>query len=207
MTSTNELVTAVDQVQMGVSLELKGQSYWYTYLDDQVAAQIIDEATKEDWLIRYDGFEMEWVFVSPAEPQGDQHIDAVCILGATEDMATQTDNTVETSQGGWCCGIQYTGAFSASPGLWAIWASDTVFDEFSSSQGLGAGTADVVDDVENWRTDETSFTTTFSANRWLPQEERSVEYYTNEYRYTANDVVQVYTYKYNTDDLYRLEFV
>lgn len=38
----------------------------------------------------------------------------------------------------------------------------------------------------------------------MPQEERSVEYYTNEYRFTAGDIVQVYTYKYNSDDLYRL---
>ena len=46
MTSTNELVTAVDQEQMGASMQLIGESYWYTYLDEQVAAQNIDEAEK-----------------------------------------------------------------------------------------------------------------------------------------------------------------
>ena len=46
MTSTNDLVTAVDQEQMGASMQLIGESYWYTYLDEQVAAQNIDEAEK-----------------------------------------------------------------------------------------------------------------------------------------------------------------
>jgi len=147
---------------------------------------------------------MTWTFVTPAETQGDGNIDAVCILGATEPMDSQDENTVETSKGGWCCGIKYEGTFSPKPDLWAVWASDEVFDAFTTSEGLGGSDGGVVEDTDNWDTEETVFTTTFTADRFLPQEERSVEYYTNEYRFTAGDIVQVYTYKYNSDDLYRL---
>jgi len=35
----------------------------------------------------------------------------------------------------------------------------------------------------------------WTTSRYLPKEERSVDYYENEYRFTAGDVVQVYTYK------------
>ena len=35
--------------QMGVSMQLKGQEYWFTYLEKQVADAKIDEKTRAEW--------------------------------------------------------------------------------------------------------------------------------------------------------------
>lgn len=46
---------------------------------------------------------------------------------------------------------------------------------------------------------------TWDIYRWLPKEERSIEYYVNEYRFVAGDSVNVYTYTYTADVLFSLE--
>ena len=51
-----------------------------------MAEQVIDEATRADWERDFDGYEMVWTFVNPAVEQGDQNIDAACILGATANL-------------------------------------------------------------------------------------------------------------------------
>ena len=56
--------------------------------------------------------------------------------------------------------------------------------------------------MANWRTADTSFQVTWSAARWLPKEERSTDYYVNEYRFTVGDSVKAFTYKYTTTALY-----
>ena len=91
------------------------------------------------------------------------------------------------------------GEFAPLPEIWAYWFDAQDFDEFTSSEGFPET---AIEDTENWRTEDTVFSTTWSVNRWLPKEERSVEYYTNEYRFKAGDVVQVYTLTWTLNSLY-----
>ena len=132
---------------------------------------------------------MVWQFVSPTVAAGDQNIDSVCIRGTGY------------SGGGFCCGIKYVNEFSSQPEKWAIWASDDDFSDHTTSNGF----ENAVDDSDNWRTDDTSFTVTWEINRWLPKEERSIDYYVNEYRFVAGDTVTPYTYKYTATDLFSLD--
>ena len=66
---------------MGVSIQLEGQMYWFTYLDEQVADAKITEAVRDEWEEKYDGYEMKWSFTNPKVATGDGNIDAACILG------------------------------------------------------------------------------------------------------------------------------
>ena len=126
---------------------------------------------------------MIWTFDTPAVVAGDEHIDAACIKG-------------DFSGGGFCCGIKYVGALSPQPEQWAKWFSNDEFDAFSKAVGFG----DAVTDTDNWRSDDSSFTITWSINRWLPKEERSIDYYVYEYRFVSGEKVDTYAYKYTSDD-------
>jgi len=42
----------------------------------------------------------------------------------------------------------------------------------------------------------------WTVNRWLPKEQRSVEFYQNEYRFKAGDVIKAFSYTYTTDALF-----
>lgn len=154
----------------------------------------IDQAKADDWEAKYDGYEMIWTFTSPQNAAGDANIDAGCILG--KDAAG-----VDYSGGGFCCGIIYEGKVSPQPKKWAIWAPTAAFDDHLKATGLAA---DEVDDIDNWDTEETSFTISWDISRWLPKQERSNDYYVNEYRFVAGQSVEVYTYKYNADDFFQL---
>ena len=43
------IVTEDPANQMGVSVQLQGKEYWFTYLEQEVADANIDEATRADW--------------------------------------------------------------------------------------------------------------------------------------------------------------
>ena len=45
---------------------------------------------------------------------------------------------------------------------------------------------------------------TWTVERWLPKEERSVEYYSNEYRFNVGDEVVPYVYTYTQEDFHNL---
>jgi len=45
---------------------------------------------------------------------------------------------------------------------------------------------------------------TWEVYRWLPKEERSIDYYVNEYRFVAGDSITPYAYSYTSDALYEL---
>ena len=47
--TTISLVDESAGSQMGVSMLLKGTDYWFTYLDNLVAASTIDAATRDTW--------------------------------------------------------------------------------------------------------------------------------------------------------------
>ena len=131
---------------------------------------------------------MVWTFTNPKVATGDGNIDAACIYGKD---ATGTDY----AGGGFCSGIKYKGGFSSQPQLWGIWFTSTQYDDFAAATGFSTAT----DDTTNWRSDATSFTVTWSVNRWMPKEERSQEYYVNEYRFEAGNSVGCFTYS-NTSD-------
>ena len=128
---------------------------------------------------------MIWTFSDPRVAVGDTHIDAACIHGP------------EYANGGVCSGIKYAGS---TPALWAIWFSDEDMANWSDSVGF----ASAVDDNAQWRTDSTNLTSSWTARRWLPQEERSALYYQNEYRFTAGDVVNTYSLSYLAVEFYSL---
>ena len=128
---------------------------------------------------------------------GDQHIDAVCIRG-NSGTVNDSANAVYYSGGGFCAGIIYVGSLSSQSEPWAAWVSDEDFDDFTTSNGF----ASLVDDTDNWRTDSTSFSVTWDLNRWLPREERNLDYYSNEYRFVTGDPVEVYSYQYTNDALH-----
>mmetsp|Transcript_26269 Transcript_26269/g.35067 ORF Transcript_26269/g.35067 Transcript_26269/m.35067 type:complete len:81 (-) Transcript_26269:300-542(-) len=69
---------------------------------------------------------------------------------------------------------------------------------FAAATGFSKAT----DDTANWRTDATSFTVSWTVKRWLPKEERSSEYYVNEFRFEAGDTVGAFTYKHVPDTKY-----
>ena len=185
------LITADPASQMGVTIELKGQEYWFTYLEQQVADAKIDEATRAVWEKKYDGYEMVWTFSNPKVATGDGNIDAACIQGVTSAAS-------DYANGGFCCGIKYIGGFSSQPNLWAIWFTSDQYKAFAAATGFESST----DDSANWRTDATSFTVSWSVNRWLPKEERSAAYYVNEYRFESGDQVGAFTYKHVPDTKY-----
>ena len=116
--TTISLVDESAGSQMGVSMLLKGTDYWFTYLDAQVAAASIDQAQRDDWEEKYDGYEMAWTFVNPRVTTGNGHIDAACIYGKN------VAGTIKYSGGGFCCGIKYVGSFSSQPEIYAVWFSD-----------------------------------------------------------------------------------
>lgn len=182
MSNTATIVTAEENVQMGVTVTLTGQDYWFTYLQELVADAEIDEETRDEWERKYDGYEMTWTFNNPVVAQGDGNIDAACIEGI--------DGTDKYSDGGWCVGIKYEGSFSSQPDLWAVWFTAQEMTDFTASVGFDLS----YDDTDNWRTEATSFTVTWEVMRWLPKEERSVDYYDNEYRFSAGMKVKPYTY-------------
>ena len=66
-----------------------------------------------------------------------------------------------------------------------------MFEDFTTANGFNV---DGVLDTANWRTDDTNFTVTWTVNRWLPKEQRSKDYYVNEYRFTTGDIITTYTY-------------
>ena len=106
-----ELVKKVADTQMGVSMKLTGEPYWLTYLQDEVSNSNIDQAKADQWEKKYDGYQMLWTFDTPAVAAADKNIDAVCINGDGY------------SNGGFCCGIKYTGALSPQPEMWARWVT------------------------------------------------------------------------------------
>lgn len=78
-----EAVLAAPQAneQMGVSMLILGEPYWFPYLDTQVENSVIDSATRDEWEQKYDGYQMQWTFTNPVVPSGDNNIDAMCIQG------------------------------------------------------------------------------------------------------------------------------
>ena len=119
---------------------------------------------------------MVWTFTEPAVAVADGNIDAVCIMGGATVGAYDASSY---SDGGFCCGIKYSGDFSAQPEIYAVWFSKALYDDWTAALGFSEG----VEDTTNWRTDDTSYTVSWDVNRWLPKEQRSVEFYTNEYRF------------------------
>jgi len=64
------------------------------------------------------------------------------------------------------------------------------------------GFSESVIDTELWRTDDTSFTVTWTVERWLPKQQRAVEFYQNEYRFTKGDSIEPFTYVFTADALF-----
>ena len=146
-------------------------------------------ATKAKWEEKYDGYEMVWTFANPKVAAAENNIDAVCMKG-----------TGSYAGGGFCCGLKYVNSFSSQPELWAIWAKDSEYKDFSAATGFKTA----VDDKANWRTKTTSFTVNWEVNRWLPKEERNLDYYVNEYRFIKDDKVDTHAYVYTSTALYSL---
>ena len=138
---------------------------------------------------------MVWTFSEPAVSIADGNIDAACIMGGATVGSTDAS---DYSNGGFCCGIMYSGDFSAQPEIYAVWFSKTLYDNWTAALGFSEG----VNDTANWRTEDTSYTVNWSVNRWLPKEQRSVEFYQNEYRFAAGDIIKTFAYRYTTDALY-----
>ena len=177
MSSSSTLLEQTD-TQMGVNLILSGKEYWKAWLVSQVDAAEIDQETSDSWEEKYDGYEMQWTFSEPYVSVADGHIDAACIMGG-DTAGTGEYGVSDYSDGGFCCGIKYSGDFSAQPELYALWFSKSIYDNWTASTGFSSA----VDDTANWRTEDTSFTVSWDVNRWLPKEQRAVEFYTNEYRF------------------------
>lgn len=183
--------------QMGISMSLSGEPYWADFLIKEVEEANIDQATADEWEERFDGYKMVWTFSEPAVAVADGNIDAACIMsGAASD--TSKDATAD-SDGGFCCGIKYSGTFSSQPEIHAVWFSKTQYDDWSATYGFSTG----ADDTANWRTDDTSFTVSWDVERWLPKQQRAVEFYQNEYRFTKGDWIKPFTYQYTSDNLYQ----
>ena len=64
MTTSISLIDQ-DTTQMGVAMQLVGNDYWFSYLEQQVEEANIDQATAEEWEKDYDGYEMVWTFSEP----------------------------------------------------------------------------------------------------------------------------------------------
>jgi len=141
------IVQANSVDQMGVTVQLRGQEYWFTYLEQQVADAKIDEAKRIEWEKKYDGYEMVWTFSNPKVAAGEGNIDAACIHGKNK---AGTDY----AGGGFCNGIKYKGGFSSQPFVWAAWFTSAQLKDFAAATGFSSS----VDDTANWRTDATSFT-------------------------------------------------
>lgn len=56
MTIPAVLAEPQDNEQMGVSMLILGEPYWFPYLDQQVEDSIIDSATRDEWEQKYDGY-------------------------------------------------------------------------------------------------------------------------------------------------------
>ena len=160
MTTTHQLVMQTTD-QMGVAMTLEGQEYWFTYLDGLVEDAEIDQTTRDTWEADYDGYQMKWTFSEPAVAVADGNIDAACVMGGTGANYDASDY----SDGGFCCGIKYSGDFSAQPEIYAVWFSHSLYDDWTASAGFSGG----VDDTANWRTDDTSYTVSWEVARWLPK--------------------------------------
>ena len=128
------------------------------------------------WEEEYDGYEMVWTFSEPYISVADGHIDAACIMSG--DAAGTTDAS-DKSDGGFCCGIMYSGDFSAQPEIYALWFTKAQYDDWTNSIGFSEAKVD----TENWRTEDTSYTVNWTVNRWLPKQQRAVEFYVDEYRF------------------------
>ena len=182
-----------DDTQMGVSCLITGEPYWFQYLDQQVEDAEIDEDTRDEWEERFDGYQFEWEFTSPIIASGDQHIDAMCIHGYDDTIATTIDNDTvkeyyqDYAGGGFCAGIKYVGSFSSQPEKWAVWFTTQEKADWTAALGF----EESVDDTEHWRDEDDSatYTTSWKLYRWLPKDERSKDYYTYEYRFEAGDNV------------------
>ena len=129
---------------------------------------------------------MEWSFTNPKVPSADGNVDACCIFTESDD----------NWKGGNCAGIKYVGSFAPQPEKWAVWFTKDEYDNFTGSKGFGDT---VFDDKANWRTTDTSFTVQFKLARWLPKQERAIEYYVNEFRYESGQTITAFWLK-NTAD-------
>lgn len=183
---------------MGVNMLVQGKEYWRNWLDTQVEEAEIDEAQAYDWEEKYDGYEMIWTFSNPGVPVADGHIDAACIMGGNAEGGYVAS---DYSDGGFCCGIKYSGDFSAQPEIYALWFSKANYDDWTASVGFSSG----VDDTENWRTEDTSYTVSWDVARWLPKERRAVNHYENEYRFMKDQIIKAFAYRYTSDALYEKE--
>lgn len=182
MASANTLTAVEASTQMGVAMLLSGDPYWFRSLQEMVDASEIDEVQRADLERLYDGYKMTWEFTGPTVAAVENNIDSVCILGASHKIVEQTDAAVtyDYSNGGFCVGITYTGEFAAVPQVWAVWIDETDFNSLITS-----GPSEVNSDEANW-TEVSNFDVSWTTSRYLPKEERSVDYYENEYRFTKD---------------------
>lgn len=191
--STTHSIVEKTSTQMGVTMSISGIPYWQVFLETQVDDAEIDQETADAWEEDYDGYKMVWTFSEPAVAVADQNIDAACIMSGKADAASNLPSAATDgwySDGGFCCGIKYSGTFSSQPEIYAVWFSQAQYDDWSATLGFSEG----VDDTANWRTDETSYTVSWDVERWLPKQQRSVEFYQNEYRFTKGDWIKRFTY-------------
>lgn len=135
---------------------------------------------------------MTWTFSAPKITVADENITAACIMGAG------TVGDINYSDGGFCCGIKYVGNFSSQPEIWATWFSYADYIDWTAAEGFSLTVSDTV----NWRTESSSFTVTWDVERWLPKEQRAVEFYKNEYRFQAGDSIVPFTYSFTADELF-----
>ena len=165
MVTAAVIVEATPDVQMGVASLIIGDEYWFSYLDNQVEDNEIDQSTRDEWEAKYDGYQMEWEFTNPVVSQGDQNIDAACIHGYD---ATLHEDLMDYAGGGFCCGIKYVGSFSSQPEKWAVWFSTEEKDDWTNAFGFSLSH----DDTDNWRDEEDSptYSTNWKVYRWLPKE-------------------------------------
>ena len=102
------------------------------------------------------------------------------------------------ADGGWCVGTLYTGTVSYTANKWAQWSTKNNIDTFNPNKALVG-----ISDSDNWRLPEGetfSGTGTFTLYRYMPKEQRSIEYYDNEYRFSAGSTVTAFVY-YSTNAL------
>ena len=101
------IVPAESNVQMGVTIQFGAVANWDDYLEDEYDDNNITEERRDELLADYDGYQMKWAFDDTALVHDtDGAIDAACISS-------------DYGNGGFCCGIMWTGTNTKTPEIWA----------------------------------------------------------------------------------------
>ena len=117
---------------MGAYMELSGIEFWMDHLEKLFEAGDIDELTHDEWLEKYDGYEMTWTFVEPVFAREEGNMESACIYG---NMYVN---------GGFCAGLRMS-KIGIEPT--AVWVTFKDLEEWTRAIGFSYA----VDDSPQWR--------------------------------------------------------